>query len=96
MTDLAYREKGLQRRLMSEILGDWKDKCDAIYLFANDTELDFHPKFGFKKEEQFQYTMPITATTGAFELLEMEKESSRELLRRCYQKSNPFSSSNAE
>lgn len=91
MTDMAYRNQGLSRRLINEILTEWKEKCDAVYLFANDMVLDFYPKFGFQKEVEYQYTMPITAITGDFEKLNMDKESSRELLKRCYQKMNPFS-----
>lgn len=91
MTDTSYRNQGLSRRLMEEIMTDWKDECDAMYLFANDTVLDFYPKFGFQKEVEYQYTIPVIAGAGDFEKLDMESQGGRELLRRCYQRSNPFS-----
>ena len=54
MTDEAYRGKGLSKFLIETVLHDWKDRCDAIYLFANRTVLDFYPKFGFVKAVEHQ------------------------------------------
>ncbi len=34
MTDEAYRNKGLARRLIERVVAEYKDKCDGIYLFA--------------------------------------------------------------
>ena len=39
---------------MEWILQNWSDRCDGIYLFANDTVLDFYPKFGFLPAEEAQ------------------------------------------
>ncbi|MEN7550464.1 GNAT family N-acetyltransferase [Rapidithrix thailandica] len=47
MTDQAYQRKGLSRFLMEYILEDYKKQVDGFLLFANDTVLDFYPKFGF-------------------------------------------------
>lgn len=55
MTKENYRHLGLSRALMERILGEWESKCDLIYLFANDSVLDFYPKFGFKPMIQYQY-----------------------------------------
>lgn len=55
MTDEAYRRQGLSRFLMNEIMKDWKENCDGMFLFANHTVLDFYPKFGFQKETQYQF-----------------------------------------
>ncbi len=54
MTDEAYRGQGLNRCLMEKVLVDWDDKCDFIYLFANESVLDFYPKFGFSAVEEFE------------------------------------------
>lgn len=91
MTDAAYRKRGLSRRLITKILSDWKDQSDGIYLFANETVLDFYPKFGFQKAIEYQYAIPVTAGKGDFRKLNMEQESNRALLLQCYEKSNPFS-----
>lgn len=91
MTDIKYRNKGLSRCLMEEILRDWKDQCDAIYLFANDSVLDFYPKFGFIKEIEYQYSMPVSGKTGKVKRLDMTSEKDRTFLKKYYAKSNPFS-----
>ncbi len=59
MTDKAYRNQGLSRKLMENILKDYKEKVDGIYLFANDSVLDFYPKFGFKKSKEYQYVKTV-------------------------------------
>ncbi len=57
MTHKDYRNKGLIRDLMNKIFNDYEDKCDFIYLFANNSVLDFYPKFGFKKVYENSYEM---------------------------------------
>lgn len=60
MTDKNYRNQGLIRMLIDKIIVDWQDKCDFIYLFANNSVLDFYPKFGFIKYEQYQCEKEIS------------------------------------
>jgi len=62
MTDEDYRNLGLSRSLMEEIIHEYKDKVDGIYLFGNDTVLDFYPKFGFKKIREYQYIKDIDSS----------------------------------
>lgn len=62
MTDAEYRGKGLNRLLMERILMDYKDTCDGTYLFANDSVLDYYPKFGFEKALEFQYSKKVRNT----------------------------------
>lgn len=57
MTDLKYRGQGLNRWLMEQILQECKGKVDGIYLFANDSVLDYYPKFGFKSSKEYEYYM---------------------------------------
>ncbi len=52
MTKKNYQGQGLSRRLIEEIIEDYRDKCDFIYLFANETVLDFYPKFDFKRVDE--------------------------------------------
>lgn len=59
MTAKEYRNKGLIRQIMGEIEADYKEKVDGIYLFANDTVLDFYPKFGFERSLEYQYSMQV-------------------------------------
>lgn len=57
MTAEEYRGQGLSRVLMDRVLKEWEDKCDLIYLFANDTVLDFYPKFGFEMCNEYEYSI---------------------------------------
>lgn len=59
MTDEAYRNQGLNRIILDKVIADWQDQCDYIYLFADDSVLDFYPKFGFKKINQSQCVKAI-------------------------------------
>ena len=55
MTHPDFRNKGLSGILMRKVLEDYEKKCDFMYLFANDTVLNYYPKFEFEvvKETQF-------------------------------------------
>jgi predicted N-acetyltransferase YhbS len=43
-----WRGRGLQRQIMQRLLGSIAEQ-DIVFLFANDTVLDFYPLFGFKR-----------------------------------------------
>ena len=60
MTDNDHRGKGYAGALMEEIMKDYEGKVDGIYLFANDSVLEFYPKFGFKEAKEYQYTKEVT------------------------------------
>ena len=47
MTHPDYRNKGFSAKLMNQVLQEYEDKCDFIYLFANETVLDYYSKFSF-------------------------------------------------
>ena len=60
MTDDDYRGNGYARALMEEVIKDYDGKVDGIYLFANDSVLEFYPKFGFKEAKEYQFTKDVT------------------------------------
>lgn len=91
MTDTGCRDRGLSRYLLNEIIADWKNSCDAIYLYANDTVLGFYPKFGFQKEVEHTYSTIVTPAFGDFKKLDINRLTDRELLKHCYHMSNPYS-----
>ncbi|MGL5675443.1 MAG: hypothetical protein ACRDDX_03435, partial [Cellulosilyticaceae bacterium] len=70
---------------------EWQDKCDGIYLYANDTVLDFYPKFGFEKATEYGYSKPINVKPTGFIKLNMDQEDDVKLLENYYNKGNPFS-----
>lgn len=59
MTELKYRNRGLIRKLMQEIEQDFKEKIDGYFLFANDSVLEFYPKFGFQKCNEYRYSKAV-------------------------------------
>lgn len=60
MTDPDHRGKGYAGALMKEVIKDYDGKVDGIYLFANDSVLEFYPKFGFKEAKEYQYSKEVT------------------------------------
>lgn len=54
MTHPDYRGQGLLRALMEKVLADYANRCDLLYLFANDSVLKFYPKFGFEELKETQ------------------------------------------
>lgn len=54
MTDPSFREQGLSRKLVEAVLKEYSG-ADCVYLFANDSVLDFYPKFGFVSSNEFLY-----------------------------------------
>lgn len=92
MTDEKYRNKGLSRYLLEGIVDEWKDKCDALYLFANDSVLDFYPKFGFEKKDEFgyKYMNPVSSAKKC-EKLDMDDEKNIQLVIDKDKEGNSFS-----
>lgn len=82
MTDPDYQNQGLARYLMERVIEEWNSKCDMIYLFANDSVLDFYPKFGFTSVSEYQYSKTITNDNEVTvaEKLDMSLEDNRELV----------------
>lgn len=62
MTDKDYRGLGLNGYLLKKVIEDYKDKCDGIYLFANDSVLDYYPQFGFRKANEYHYSRKLSFT----------------------------------
>ncbi|TYS31499.1 GNAT family N-acetyltransferase [Bacillus pumilus] len=63
MTDQAYRHKGLATKLMQHIMDTYKNDCDLIFLFANETVLDFYPRFGFTRYHESEFSLNISKST---------------------------------
>lgn len=57
MTHPSYRNQGLSALLIKHVIEEYENKVDIIYLFANDSVLDFYPKFGFKKIYETAYEL---------------------------------------
>lgn len=91
MTDSAYRNQGLCRRLMEKVFEEWKTEQHLVYLFANATVWDFYPKLGFRSVKEYQYQQTITPTAQAnFVKLDMDKQKNREKLHDYAKNTWPF------
>lgn len=47
-----YRGRGLARQLMEQVINDLDEVDQPIILFANNSVLDFYPRFGFRRIPQ--------------------------------------------
>ena len=59
MTAQAHRGKGYGRAIMEYIEGKYAD-ADGIYLFANDTVVDYYPRFGFRPAVEYAYRKTVS------------------------------------
>lgn len=98
MTDESCRNRGFIRQIMEEIERDYEKKTDGFFLFANDSVLDFYPKFGFQKSDEFQYIKKIPAAGQSaaghmtIEQIPMRDKTAWTLLEDAIRKSVPHSS----
>lgn len=56
MTHPAFRGQGLSRKLMEKVLEDTASAA-ILYLFANESVLNFYPKFGFSTRRQATFSL---------------------------------------
>lgn len=91
MTAPAFRGRGLGRRVMEAVLDQWRDRCDGMYLYANDGALDFYPKFGFRPAQEYLHIRPLEGGRDGTEALDVGAPAGLALLRSHYAMGNPFS-----
>lgn len=61
MTHPDYRNQGLAQELINHVISKYEQDYDFFYLFANDTVLDFYPKFGFERVQESSFTVDATS-----------------------------------
>ncbi|MDW0117187.1 GNAT family N-acetyltransferase [Sporosarcina thermotolerans] len=61
MTHPDYRNRGLSKSLMNKVLEEYEHTYDFMYLFANDSVLDFYPKFGFEIVDEYQFSINFSS-----------------------------------
>lgn len=74
MTHPDYRNQGLSGKLMNHIIEVYEQEYDFIYLFANESVLDFYPKFGFEKVQESSFSLKFSG-------LEMQQATTHSLRR---------------
>ncbi len=84
MTDPEYRGQGLNRFIMEQILREYEGKVDGIYLFGNDSVLDYYPKFGFRPSKEYEYYLPSDRAENShpyqIEKVDMSRQKQQEKL----------------
>lgn len=78
-----WRGRGLQRQTMHRLLSSVDDK-DIVFLFANDTVLDFYPLFGFRRviESVFAAEYDVKPASEPLRALSIDRAEDRALLAR--------------
>lgn len=66
MTHPNYRKQGLATKLINQVISKYEDQYDFFYLFANDSVLDFYPKFGFERVDESSFTIDATSLKKQF------------------------------
>ncbi|AHI56769.1 GNAT family N-acetyltransferase [Listeria ivanovii] len=61
MTHPDYRNQGLAQKLINHVISKYEAEYDFFYLFANDSVVEFYPKFGFERVEESSFTVDATS-----------------------------------
>ena len=99
LTREEYYKKGLSRWLMNQIVEQYKDKCEQIFLLSDDMAVDFYPKMGFKVAIEYigtyewkrKYCVLASKQPLNVRNLNIECTNDRKVLLDCYKQSNQFS-----
>lgn len=92
MTEPAYRNRGYIRILMEEIEKEDKDEAEGYYLFANDTVLEFYPKFGYRAVQEYEYSKSVSVVQErTVRRLEMNTKEDRDFLEKVIEAGVPHS-----
>ena len=86
-----YRGAGLQRRIMKRLLAIPGPE-DFVFLFANDSVLEFYPRFGFRRAIEHVYGVDVAlepATDRRLQKLSLQSREHRALLQRIAARSLP-------
>ncbi|EAC8105286.1 GNAT family N-acetyltransferase [Listeria monocytogenes] len=94
MTHPDYRGKGLAKKLLEHVIAKYEDQYDFLYLFANDTVLDFYPKFGFERVEESSFTVDacgLKRESSNLKKLNPDNKTDFQLIRRIVSEKTPLS-----
>jgi GNAT superfamily N-acetyltransferase len=93
MTKKEYQNRGLNRFLLEKVVDEWKEKADFIYLFANESVLQFYPKFNFEIVNEYQYSISVNdnGSSSSIKRLNIENAIEKEFLEETLKMSVPIS-----
>lgn len=96
ITAKGHQGRGLSRWLLNAVLDEWREKANGIYLYANDSVLDFYPKFGFEKLQEYQASVLALGPAQPMRKLDLTSEEDLTLLKHCYEQGNPYAAFQVE
>ncbi|WP_158961744.1 GNAT family N-acetyltransferase [Myroides fluvii] len=79
MTQPTHTQQGLSRFLMEYIFDAYRGQLDGYFLFANNTVLDFYPKFGFSKVPEFQATKMLEKQPSDYQVQRLDLNANQDL-----------------
>jgi predicted N-acetyltransferase YhbS len=89
-----YRKQGLSNYLMEYVLDKYESTTDLFFLFANESVLDFYPKFGFERKTESFYKLEsvIPKSNYSAKKLSLNNASNFELIKGLLSKRQPLTS----
>jgi hypothetical protein len=63
---------------MDQVLEEWREKSDFIYLFANDSVLNFYPRFNFEKVNEYRYSKTVNSNSDISLLKKLNIQDAKE------------------
>ena len=63
MTRKSLQGRGFNRRVMEAVLAE-REAWDGVFLYANDTVLDYYPRFGFQAAAEYRYRAFVTGSAA--------------------------------
>ncbi|WP_310605535.1 GNAT family N-acetyltransferase [Anaerosporobacter sp.] len=78
-----YQGQGLGRYLMEKVIALYQEESDGIYLFGNDSVLNYYPKFGFQTSKEYVYKKTLqenqlSLDKDSIEFIEIKNPSNEE------------------
>lgn len=90
MTAHDFWGRGLSRTLMQQVLDDWKAQCHVLYLYANDSVVDYYPRFGFERAPEQGYKVVAKGVPQEMQRLDPLNDKDQWKMRHCFQQGNPY------
>lgn len=88
MTKKSFRGRGYCKMLMEAIQRDYA-LCDGLFLYANDSVLDFYPRFGFRRMKEYRCNADWK-NEGAFSAVHVPMETPEDWNRFLVEKNRRF------
>ncbi len=79
-----YTGRDYSRQLMELTLNRYQNEIDTMFLFANESVVDFYPKFGFEQHYESSFIKKVELDNSRFRArpLSIENESDRAIVRK--------------